>query len=482
MAAPQHMMQKKKSGNVRKVLIVILSVLGSLALIYGAGCLYFYNRFWPNTAIGTQDVSFLTAAEAKMKLAGAVDDSAVLVSGQGVKFTISSEQAGRYSNIDGAVDRALSKNKIWMWPVEIFANHDTGEALKSSFDTEKLTSAVTKEVESFNEGGIDPKDAYVYYDEASGTYMIDPGTVGTKLDVTKVIEAVIRAFGKDIPIAKLTSDDLVQQSVAADSPQLLRKQEQANTYIGCNTSFTIAGETFAVLDSQVIKDWVSFTAAGNVILDMNQVDEWSKEIANRINSVGTTRNYTRPDGKNITVSGGTYGWGVDSVEFAAVVSDAIVNARVGSVEIPTYQNAVVINPGGQDWGARYIDVDLSEQYVRFYDSSGYVIWESPCVSGAIGGHETPTGVYMVNMKDRAVTLRGQIVPSTGLPEYESYVEYWMPFIGNMVGLHDATWQPAFGYGRNQIGYGSHGCVNLPFDAAQSLYSMVYVGDVVITHY
>jgi lipoprotein-anchoring transpeptidase ErfK/SrfK len=32
------------------------------------------------------------------------------------------------------------------------------------------------------------------------------------------------------------------------------------------------------------------------------------------------------------------------------------------------------------------------------------------------------------------------------------------------------------------GYGSHGCVNLPYDAAQELYGMCQIGDVVIVHW
>ena len=72
--------------------------------------------------------------------------------------------------------------------------------------------------------------------------------------------------------------------------------------------------------------------------------------------------------------------------------------------------------------------------------------------------------------------------SEGTPEYESFVNYWMPFKGNSVGLHDATWQSAFGGSRYLQGFGSHGCVNLPLDKAKELYGMVEPGDVVVVHY
>ena len=77
-------------------------------------------------------------------------------------------------------------------------------------------------------------------------------------------------------------------------------------------------------------------------------------------------------------------------------------------------------------------------------------------------------------------LRGEIVPSTGKPEYETPVAYWMPFNGG-IGLHDADWNSYFG-GKKYIYRGSHGCINLPGAAAKQLYSLVEVGTPVICYY
>lgn len=38
--------------------------------------------------------------------------------------------------------------------------------------------------------------------------------------------------------------------------------------------------------------------------------------------------------------------------------------------------------------------------------------------------------------------------------YESTVQYWMPFDGNAIGLHDADWQPDFGGTMYKDGYGA----------------------------
>ena len=58
----------------------------------------------------------------------------------------------------------------------------------------------------------------------------------------------------------------------------------------------------------------------------------------------------------------------------------------------------------------------------------------------------------------------------GTYEYETSVTYWMPFNGG-IGFHDATWQAYFGGDRYTYA-GSHGCINMPLDAAATLYSII----------
>lgn len=78
-----------------------------------------------------------------------------------------------------------------------------------------------------------------------------------------------------------------------------------------------------------------------------------------------------------------------------------------------------------------------------YDDAGNLVWQSAIVSGK-PGENTPTGVYTVKAKKSPTILIGQIDPSTGEPSYRSEVQYWMGFVGDMVGLHDAPWQSQFG--------------------------------------
>jgi len=119
----------------------------------------------------------------------------------------------------------------------------------------------------------------------------------------------------------------------------------------------------------------------------------------------------------------------------------------------------------------YVEVDLTNQQVYAY-IGGNLIVSASCVSGLAGtGRETPSGIYQIYYKQSPAVLRGE--------GYASPVSFWMPFNGG-IGLHDATWRSSFG-GNIYTYDGSHGCINLPYDAAKTIYENAYSGMMVICY-
>ena len=114
----------------------------------------------------------------------------------------------------------------------------------------------------------------------------------------------------------------------------------------------------------------------------------------------------------------------------------------------------------------YIEISMYGQYLNYYEMGKLAI-STPVVTGGIG--VTPFGSYYIRNKATNVHLLG--------PEddpYDSFVYYWMAFIGSSYGIHDATWRSSFGgdiYTYNP----SHGCVNVPYDVAEELYYRVEIG-------
>ena len=117
-------------------------------------------------------------------------------------------------------------------------------------------------------------------------------------------------------------------------------------------------------------------------------------------------------------------------------------------------------------GERWIDVDLTNQYVYAYE--GDVVVNSFIVSTGTWRTPTVTGQYKIYVKYRAAKMSG---PGYYLPN----VPYIMYFYKGY-GLHGTYWHNNFGTPM------SHGCVNLRTDDAAWLYEWASVGTLVNVHY
>lgn len=124
----------------------------------------------------------------------------------------------------------------------------------------------------------------------------------------------------------------------------------------------------------------------------------------------------------------------------------------------------------------FVEVDLSEQQVVLY-KNGKCLIKSDAVTGQAedqGGPKnavnTRIGRYKIKYKEKNHYFASDNVWS----------EYWMPFDGG-IGLHDAKWRSQFGKDRTDGKLGSHGCVNLPLEAAKTIYNNVSKGTIVLVH-
>ncbi|MBQ3290992.1 MAG: L,D-transpeptidase family protein [Mogibacterium sp.] len=125
----------------------------------------------------------------------------------------------------------------------------------------------------------------------------------------------------------------------------------------------------------------------------------------------------------------------------------------------------------------YVFVSIEKQHLTYF-VDGKPVLDCPVVTGnTYAGHNTPRGTYRIQYMARNQMLKGR---EDNGDEYESFVSYWMAFIGNSYGLHDATWRGSFG-GNIYQGAGSHGCVNMPYSSAAELYGLVSPGTLVMIY-
>ena len=470
----------KKRGAAKIVVGVIFGLLVLLAIAYAGVAVYFSSHFMPQTKIGSTDISLLSTTDAENSLNSKVNSYKLSISGNGFDLTLTAQEIGLSYNATSIIQTAHSKVNNWAWPIEILKSHDATDAMVNTSNNSGMSDTITTKVNEFNATAVQPINASISYDSKTKSFAVSKEQVGTALDASKIIAAADEAVAEFKTKVSVGSEQLLQPTLLSSDPRFATAQEAANKMLKCDLKLTMKGNTAGEVNADTISNWVSINENFNAVLNNEAMETWINELATKCNTVGTSRTYTRGS-KTITVSGGVYGWEVDYESLASTVTNAVTNGTTSTVEVPVQTEGAVYNGVGQrDWGNRYIDIDLAEQHVYMYDDSGSLIWESDCISGIPDGtHDTSTGVYWINQKKSPSKLEGY---ENGQKIYTSTVQYWMPFDGNAIGLHDADWQPSFGGTMYADGYGSHGCVNLPPAKAQTLYDLVQEGDCVVSHW
>lgn len=461
-------------------LIVLGVILIVLAAVYFAGVMVFSGRYLPNTYVAGTNYAFATPAEMRDSLDSVLDNYKLRVKGQGLDFTVTSDEADLASDTELVANEILQQFNPWKWPVELFQTRDMTNTFSQAISANSLSDLIAAEVDAFNAEARMPVNATTAFDEGNGAFVEIKEVPGTAIDAEVLTEKMIESMLNFQDDLRLDKEVLIQPEIKSDDPRVLAARDQANVYASADFDLNMNGNLVAHVGPALVASWISVSPELEVAFNDAALWDWAGQTTASCNTVGTSRSYTRPDGKQVSVSGGDYGWKVNGNDLSNQIIESVKSGRKEALEIPVSQGAAAFGGAGtQDWGGRYIDIDLSEQYARFYDGGG-VIWESAIVSGNPNkGHSTPTGVYDLNLKASPQTLYGPRQPD-GTYEYESKVTYWMPFKANSVGLHDATWQSSFG-GSRYLSAGSHGCVNLPLSAAKSLYGIIKVGDVVVVH-
>ncbi len=439
----------KRKKIAKRVGITSVSVIGAAAAIYFVGVAVFSTHFMPNTHIDNLDLSFKTPEE--------------------VQATF------------GMTRAVADAQDPWKWPVQVFRERNMTSAMTDALTASTLSDVVTAAVEGVNATAKDPVNAYVAYDPDLGAFDIVPEVQGTKLAFEEVLADILVGAMTLQDQVVILDDALIKPEILSDDRRLVGALTEANELIKADLTLMMGGTEACKVTANDIQNWVSVTPEFTAVLDDAAMTAWATDLASKFNTVGSARTFTRPDGKNITVSGGDYGWKVDKGALASKIAESIRGGVTGNIDIPVLQGGSGYSGvGGKDWGTRYMDVDISEQHARLYGDDGSIIWESAIVSGSpTADRATPYGVYDLNLKGRNVTLTGR--DRAGNITYETPVAYWMPFIRNSIGFHDATWQSSFGGNRWRQGHGSHGCINLPLSKAESLYGLLKVGDVVVVH-
>ena len=459
-------------------LVSLLLVIGILGGIYAYGYNYCSTHFMPGTKINGYDCGGLTEEEAEAKFAEAAGDYVLNIRFRGgATEIVHAQEMGFAYKPDGSIDALLQQQDKLVWPKYYFEDSIYEIKPGGTIDDEKLTEALQSLPELQEENMEKPQNAYIEFqngnEEEDGKFVIVPETAGTTIDIVQLAAGVGDAAARysDLVNAEDIGGAYVEASLKQDDAKIVARCDDLNDLVGASITYELPDGSTMRLNSDVTKDWLVKDDSGKLVKKDTVWDEklWEflDQLAYNANTIGMDRQFKSTLRGTITVSGGDYGYMVNQVtEHDKLLED--FKKQTKETRKPDYYISPYNDQTENDGiGNTYIEADLSAQHFWCY-IDGQLVVESDFVSGdTTTGHSTPTGVFGIMFMMKDTTLRG-VMQSNGKYEYETKVGYWMPFYDGC-GFHDAWWRSAFG-GTIYKGDGSHGCINLPVEAAQTLYS------------
>ena len=478
-------MEKKKIKTWKLVLLgILLFVLVLAAICYGAVTKYYTDHFFKGTEINNFDCSNLTSEEVKALITEEIMTYTVSIEErEGITERLLAKELGMSYVDDQSVDKALSEQKAWQWVVQIFKPHELTVSAVSSYD-KQVASASLRKLQCFQEGNYTkPENAYIKEGEAS--YEIVPEVAGTELDFDKVMDTVLTAVDNHEESVNLEEAGCyIEPEVKSDDESLTKLVNSVNNYLSAKLTYDFGGDDRkVVVDGAVIKEWMKKGENGLPVLDENgepvivetALQEFVRvSMAKKYDTLGKPHEFKKHNGETITLTDGFYGWRMNQAKTSEAMLEAIKAGEQKDMEV--YYHYTAANRGANDIGTTYVEVDITHQKLYCYED-GKLKVETDVVTGKpTEDRETPSnGIWSIIYKKKDAVLGEE-----NNLEYRSPVDFWMPFNGN-VGLHDADrWRSKYGgdiYKTN----GSHGCVNMPREAAEKVYNIVSKGIPVIVY-
>lgn len=466
-----------KRGVGKKIAIVLASIVGVLAIAYIGFGVYFGSHFMFNTKINGTDYSMASAGSVEADMKEKVNDYVLtLKESDGTTEEIKGSDIGVAYESSDEVTELMKKQNNWMWITSLWKKNEIETNIGVTYDE----NALAEKLQSLNcmseDGKVASENAKPVFKD--GKFEVQPEVVGTKLNAEKFSEQVAKAidgFQTELDLKETECYD--DPKYTSDSKEVKEAVDTMNNYLKATVTYDFNPHT-EVVDAAKISEWLSVDDNMKVTFNEAAVGDYVMALADKYNTVGSTRTFTSGSGASVSVSGGSFGWQIDQESETAKLIENIKNGETVTRE-PEYYSRGKTHEDGNDIGTTFAEVDLTNQ-VMYYVKDGQVAMKANVVTGNPNtNHGTPAGVHFILYKESPSVLRGDRQTS-GEYEWETEVQYWMPFTSDGCGFHDATWQPTFG-GDRYLTNGSHGCVNMSLDEASQLYNMIQTGDPVVVH-
>ena len=472
-----------KKNRALWVIIIVIVVLAAAA----AG-----GWYWLSTKAARAEQAHSTVYAQYASMTAAVDSVTLTVTEDGspvgeydlqalgLRDDLMNKVTALFPETDRMTDEqfaALTITEKQDWMKRDYSAPDTCTVNMDSFDA----ASVLEELRRMNRTA--PESAYAALE--NGVYTVHAEVPGTELNEAAVLDGLraaasslgVTADGPQDAAFELTSVDCYKQpeittATLRDTPDSLFRKALADleikvTFNADTAQYLPHGEE--TLTSHDLASIVDMEPDGTVTVDekvlREKVSKWAES-------------YSKKDApflfdswvKGLTeIDFVTCDYQIDAQSLAEQIRAQLLTMQSGTVSA----EAVCYDKDGKPFslGDSYIEVDFDNQQMTFI-KDGRLVVNTNVVTGALNGHQTPTGLYETHGKEHDVWLKGD--------DYLVFVKYWVSVVGDIIGLHDASWRSNFGASFYVYG-GSHGCVNTPEEAMALIWNLAEDGTPVLMH-
>lgn len=460
-----------KKRIVKRVLtaLFILMII-PLCFLYLYVAYYYQDRFYSNTFVNGINISNMTFEEAENLISSEVKSYILTLEGRnGIYDSISGKSINLHTVYSKNLTELIEEQSTFGWPAALFKKHVFEIKTMLAYDE----TLIKQEFESTSflkeENNVLPVNASISEYGDNG-YEVIPEKPGAKIIEDKLFKAIKDAVIVMKPKLFLDEIDCYEKpDITSEYPPLKNALDEMNKLAGASITYEFGAIT-EVLDGSLISEWISVSDDFTVSFEPDEgIKKYVDYIGKTYNTFGKVRTFKTSYGDVIKVSGGDYGWWLNRPKEVLELLELVNNGANIKKEPVYFQMAQQY--GDDDVGNTYVEVNLTAQHLFFY-KEGKLVLESDFVSGNLSkNYGTPTGTYPVQYKDLDAVLVGE--------DYETPVKYWMPFNRN-IGFHDATWRKDFGKDI-YLKSGSHGCINMPPEAAKLMYKEIQRGVAVVVY-
>ena len=480
-------MLKKLSLKTRWAIGVVSALI---LLVVCAGIVYAANysgRALPGTTVAGTPVAGMTRDQVISVVNERADATTVTLTVVGKTTEASLNEAGITVEADETADAAMKgSTSLPAFVSAIFSKRDVEPVLTVSDESiKKLAATANSTLTS------EMKDAAVIVAEDGDSFTVTPAQNGNGVAIEDVASAVKQAGATLTSVTQDVSVRQMEPSITTENAQ--EAADKANALLETTIEISDGIDTFDAERSDKVK-WIEFLTKDDGSLDAPSIS--TVKVADWVNALAAKTD-VKPENRvdNVDSSGnvltvareGKKGLKTNNTE---QITKDIVAAMSGGTPYEGLFHYDDVEPGSETKqvaegtenlvyqaaeGEKWVDINLSDNSVTAYIGGKVAGGPFYMVPGA---PETPTivGTFHVYLKYDVQTMRGENADGT---KYETEGVPWVTYFSGGYAMHGAPWRSSFGWS----GYGgSHGCVNMPVDAAKFIYDWTDMGDTVVVHY